>query len=180
FGRRPIILFGVLGQVVAYLIMGFASSLAMLFISRIFAGATAGNISATQAYVADITRPEERTRAYGLVGAAFGAGLLFGPAIGGALTLIDPRAPAFGAAVFLGLNLLVGVLMLSESLPRERRTHKPLGGQLNPVGVLIPLVRRRPLRAPLLATFLLNVALTGFQANFAVFAGARFGFGPTE
>src|SRR5438105_6247934 len=180
FGRRPVILFGVLGQVVAYLVMGFASSLAMLFISRIFAGATAGNISATQAYVADITRPEERTRAYGLVGAAFGAGLLFGPALGGGLSLIDSRAPAFGAAALLALNLVFGYVMLTESLPRERRVPKPLRSQINPVGVLVPLIRRPPLRAPLLAIFLLNVALTGFQANFAVFAGTRFGFGPTE
>ena len=180
YGRRPIILFGLLGQVLAYLLMGFATSLGMLFVSRIFAGATAGNISATSAYVADITRPEERTRAYGLVGAAFGAGLLFGPALGGGLTLIDSRAPAFGAAVLLSVNLLFGFLKLSESLPRDRRSTKPLADQLNPVGVLVPLIRRRPLRGPLLATFLLNVALTGFQANFAVFAGTRFGFGPTE
>ncbi len=179
FGRRPVILFGVLGQVVAYLIMGFASSLSILFVSRIFAGATAGNISATQAYVADVTQPEERTRAYGLVGAAFGAGLLFGPALGGGLSLIDSRAPAFGAAALLALNLVFGYFMLSESLPRERRARKPLAGQLNPLGVLGPLVRRPSLRGPLLATFLFNVALTGFQANFAVFAGARFGFGPT-
>jgi DHA1 family tetracycline resistance protein-like MFS transporter len=180
YGRRPIILFGLLGQVLAYLLMGFATSLGMLFVSRLFAGATAGNISATSAYVADITRPEERTRAYGLVGAAFGAGLLFGPAIGGGLSLIDSRAPAFGAAILLAVNLLFGFLMLSESLPRDRRSTRPLADQLNPVGVLVPLIRRRPLRGPLMATFLLNVALTGFQANFAVFAGTRFGFGPTE
>ncbi|HYW89999.1 MAG TPA: MFS transporter, partial [Chloroflexota bacterium] len=180
FGRRPIILLGVFGQVLAYLIMGFATSLTMLFVSRVFAGATAGNISATQAFVADVTRPEERTRAYGLVGAAFGAGLLFGPALGGGLTLVDSRAPAFGAAVLLALNLLFGLLLLPESLPRERRAPRPLVGQLNPIGVLVPLVRRPALRAPLLSTFLLNVALTGFQANFAVFAATRFGLGPTE
>ena len=179
-GRRPIILFGVLGQVAAYLIMGFANSLGMLFVSRIFAGLTAGNISATQAYVADVTRPEERTRAYGLVGAAFGAGLLFGPALGGALNLVDSRAPAFGAAALLGLNFVFGYFLLAESLPRERRMPKPLRQQINPVGVLVPLVRRPVLRAPLLAIFLLNVALTGFQANFAVFAESRFSLGPTE
>jgi MFS transporter, DHA1 family, tetracycline resistance protein len=179
-GRRPIILFGILGQTAAYLMMGLANSLGVLFLSRVFAGATAGNISATQAYVADVTRPEERTAAYGLVGAAFGAGLLFGPALGGALSLIDSRAPAFGAAALLALNFLFGFLMLSESLPPERRAAKPLSQSLNPVGVLLPLVRRPPLRAPLLATFLFNLALTGFQATIAVFAGARFGLGPAE
>jgi MFS family permease len=180
FGRRPIILIGVLGQAAAYVIMGFASSLTVLFASRIFSGLTAGNISATQAYVADSTRPEDRTKAYGLVGAAFGAGLLFGPALGGLLVFIDPRAPAFGAAALLGLNFLFGLFMLTESLPHERRAPKPLGQQLNPVGVLVPLIKRPPLRGPLLATLLLNIALTGFQANFAVFAGARFGFGPAD
>ena len=116
YGRRPIILFGVLGQVLVYLVMGFATSLGMLFASRIFAGLTAGNISATQAYVADITRPEDRTRAYGLVGAAFGAGLLFGPALGGGLSLIDSRAPAFGAAALLAINLLLGSLLYRARL----------------------------------------------------------------
>lgn len=179
-GRRPIILFGVLGQGLAYVLMGSATSIGMLFVSRIFSGLTAGNISATQAYVADVTRPEERTKAYGLVGAAFGGGLLFGPALGGVLSLIDPRAPAYGAAALLGLNFVFGYFLLRESLPGERRTPKPLREQVNPIGVLVPLIRRPVLRGPLLAIFLLNVALTGFQANFAVFAEARFGLGPTE
>src|SRR5262249_16609743 len=163
-----------------YLLMGFAASLGMLFLSRVIAGATAGNISATQAYVADITPFRDRTRAYGYVGAAFGAGLLFGPALGGVLTLLDIRGPAFGAAVLVAVNLVFGYLVLGESLPLQRRLSKPIGGQLNPFGVLVPLLRRPALRGPLLTTFLLNLALTGFQANFAVFAGARFGFGPTQ
>ncbi len=180
FGRRPIILFGVLGQALSYVLMGFASSLGVLFVSRVLAGATAGNISATQAYVADITQPEERTAAYGLTGAAFGAGLLFGPALGGVLTLIDVRAPAFGAAALLSLNFVFGLLVLTESLPRERRASRPLSQALNPVAVLMPLVRRPPLRAPLIAIFLLNLALTGFQASIAIFAGFQFGLGPAE
>ena len=180
YGRRPIILLGVLGQVVAYLIMGFATSLAMLFVSRIFAGATTAT-SARRRHMWPISaQREERTRAYGLVGAAFGAGLLFGPALGGALTLIDPRAPAFGAAFLLALNLVFGYLLLAESLPPERRTRKPLATQINPFGVLMPLVRRPALRTPLVAILLLNLALSGFQANFAVYARARFGLGPTE
>jgi DHA1 family tetracycline resistance protein-like MFS transporter len=179
-GRRPIILLGLLGQALAYVMMGAANSLSVLFISRIVSGVTAGNISATQAYVADVTPWQERTRAYGLVGAAFGAGLLFGPALGGVLTIVDHRAPAFGAAALVGLNLLFGYFMLRESLPVERRVRKPIAGQLNPFGVLVPLLGRSALRGPLIATFLLNVALSAFQANFAVFAGARFGLGPTE
>jgi MFS family permease len=180
FGRRPVILFGLFGQVAAYLLMGFSTSLGMLFLSRIIAGATAGNISATQAYVADITPFRDRTRAYGLVGAAFGAGLLFGPALGGVLTLLDIRGPAFGAAGLVAVNLVFAYLVLRETLPPERRARTSLAGQINPFAVLVPLVRRPMLRGPLVATFLLNVALTGFQANFAVFAGSRFGLGPTD
>jgi MFS transporter, DHA1 family, tetracycline resistance protein len=128
--------------------------------------------------VADTTPPKERTRAFGLVGAAFGAGLLFGPALGGILSLVDSRAPAFGAGGLLVLNLLFAYFMLPESLPADRRTHKPIIGQLNPFSVLVPIARRPALRGPLIVTFLLNVALTGLQANFAVFAGEQFRLGP--
>jgi MFS transporter, DHA1 family, tetracycline resistance protein len=179
FGRRPIILLGVGGQVVGYLLLGFSTSLSMLFLARIVAGAMAGSIGANQAYVADTTPPKERTRAFGLLGAAFGAGILGGPALGGVLILVHSSAPAFGAAGLLALDLLFVYMMLPESLPPERRTHKPIVGQLNPFSVLVPLARRAVLRGPLVATFLLNVALTGLQANFAVFAVERFGLGPT-
>lgn len=176
-GRRPIILFGVFGQVLGYILLGFAPSLSILFLARMVSGLLSGNVGANQAYVADITAPRDRTRAYSALGAAYGAGLLCGPALGGFLSLIDSRAPAFGAAVLLALNLLFLYFMLPESLPPERRTHKPIISQFNPFGVLVPVVRRPALRGPLLATFLLNVALAGLQANFAVFAGDQFGLG---
>jgi predicted MFS family arabinose efflux permease len=149
-----------------------------LFLARIVSGLLSGNVGATQAYVADITPPKERTRAYSLLGAAYGAGLLCGPAIGGFLSLIDSRAPAYGAAVLLALNVVFLYILLPESLPPERRTHKPIAGQLNPLSVLVPVISRPALRGPLVATFLLNVALAGLQANFAVFASERYGLGP--
>lgn len=178
FGRRWIIIVGVFGQVLGYVLLGFAPSLAILFLARIVAGVMAGNVGANQAYVADITAPRERTRAYGLLGAAYGAGLLCGPAIGGVLTLLmGTRGPAFGAAVLLALNAIFLYILLPESLPPERRTHKSIVSQLNPFGVLVPVLRRPTLRGPLIATFLLNVALSGLQANFAVFAHDQFGLG---
>lgn len=178
-GRRQLIMWGILIQIVGYLVMGFAVSLGILFLSRFIAGVGAGNVSVSQAYVADVTPGRDRTRAYGLVGAAFGAGFLFGPVLGGLLHLIDSRAPAFGSAALLAINLVFAFFALPESLSPERRVFKPLLGQLNPVGVLVPLARRPALRAPLLAIFLLNVALAAFQAIFAVFAFQRFAFGPT-
>jgi len=143
-------------------------------------GATAGNIGAAQAYLADITPREQRTRTFGLAGAAFGAGFLFGPAFGGALSLIDLRLTAFAAAGLIALNVIFVALMLPESLPVERRSTAPLRSHLNPLGIMLQLVERPILRAPLLVVFLLNGAFTGMQANLAVFLNARFGFGPTQ
>lgn len=83
YGRRAILLVSLMGEVVGYLMMGFANSLTALYVARIVTGVTAGNIGAAQAYLADITAPQDRTRIFGLAGAAFGAGFLFGPALGG-------------------------------------------------------------------------------------------------
>jgi DHA1 family tetracycline resistance protein-like MFS transporter len=179
FGRRSVLLLSMATEVVAYVAFGLAGNLATLFVARFVAGAGAGNISTAQAYVADVTSPTERTRTFGLVGAAFGVGFLFGPALGGLLShALDLRAPAFAAGGLVLLNLVLAFLYLPESLPPERRSHKPVISQLNPFGVLVTLLRRPSLRAPLIATFLLNLAFTGLQTNFAVFARDRFGFGP--
>src|SRR6266511_2985796 len=167
YGRRSILLMSLIGEVVGYLMMGLADSLAALYLARIVTGATAGNIGAAQAYLADITRPEDRTRIFGLAGAAFGAGFLFGPALGGALSLIDLRLPAYAASGLVALNVIFVALMLPESLPVERRSTAPLRSQLNPLGIMLQLIERPILRAPLLVVFLLNGAFTGMQANLA-------------
>ncbi|HEY3064026.1 MAG TPA: MFS transporter [Chloroflexota bacterium] len=180
YGRRSILLVSLIGEVVGYLLMGFANSLAALYVARLVTGATAGNIGAAQAYLADITPREHRTRTFGLAGAAFGAGFLFGPAFGGALSLIDLRLTAFAAAGLIAVNVIFVALMLPESLPVERRSTAPLRTQLNPLAVMLQLVQRPILRAPLLVMFLLNGAFTGMQANLAVFLNARFGFGPIQ
>jgi multidrug resistance protein len=179
FGRRSVLLLSMATEMVAYVAFGLAGNLATLFVARLVAGAGAGNISTAQAYVADVTSPTERTRTFGLVGAAFGVGFLFGPALGGFLShVFDLRAPAFAAGGLVLLNLVLAFFYLPESLPADRRAHKPIIAQLNPFGVLATLLRRPLLRPPLIATFLLNFAFAGIQTNFAVFARDRFGFGP--
>ncbi len=90
FGRRPVILISIAGTAGAYVLMAFADSLAMLFVARAVAGAMAGNLAAAQAYIADVTAPEDRAKGMGLFGAAFGLGFIFGPLIGGILTGPDP------------------------------------------------------------------------------------------
>src|SRR4029079_16716798 len=106
YGRRSILLVSLVGEVVGYLLMGFANSLIALYLARVVTGATAGNIGAAQAYLADITPREDRTRVFGLAGEAFGACFLFGPALGGALSLIDLRLTAFAAAGLVLLNVI--------------------------------------------------------------------------
>lgn len=101
--------------------MGFAQSLTLLFAARILAGITGGNISIPQAYIADVTAPEKRSRAMGMIGAAFGLGFTFGPLIGGMMSRISYGAPFFFAAGLAIINAALVYLILPESLSREHR-----------------------------------------------------------
>jgi DHA1 family tetracycline resistance protein-like MFS transporter len=180
YGRRPVLLIGIAGEVVGYILFGTATSLTMLYISRLVAGASSGNIGAAQAYIADISTPRERTRSFGLLGAAVSVGFLFGPALGGFLGQYDLRLPAFAAAALVAVNWITVLVWLPESLPVDRRSSGSLTTGLNPFGVLITLLRRPLLRGPLAVTFLCNFAFSGYLASFALFTSAHFGWGPQQ
>jgi len=120
-GRRPVILVSLLGSSLDYVLMALAPNLTILFIGRVIAGVTGANISAAQAYIADISPPEVRARNFGLIGACFGAGFILGPALGGLLASFGHRAPFVAAAVLTAANLIYGYFVLPESLPPERR-----------------------------------------------------------
>lgn len=122
-GRRPVLIFSVLGTALGFYMMGSAQTLAMLFVARIIDGVSGGNIGTAQAYIADITTPEERSGAMGFIGAAFGLGFIFGPAIGGLLTSCGYGAPFYFAAGLALLNALLIFLFLPESLDAEHRAH---------------------------------------------------------
>lgn len=179
-GRRPVLLFSLLGEVVAYLLMAFASSVPWLFSSRALAGATAGNVGAARAYLADVSTPVERTRAFGLSGAAFGIGFIGGPAIGGVLALADPRAPAFGAAALLTATLIGASIWLPESSSSHVAEDLGETNRIHPFPSLMDLLRHPRLRAPMAATFLVGLAFSGLQANFPVFVNDRFGYGAAD
>jgi multidrug resistance protein len=121
FGRRPVLLVSIAGTAVGFALMGLADSLTLLFVARILAGITGGNISIPQAYIADVTAPEKRSRAMGMIGAAFGLGFTFGPLIGGMMSRISYSAPFFFAAGLAVANAVLVYLILPESLPREHR-----------------------------------------------------------
>src|SRR3984893_8472571 len=180
YGRRPVLLIGIAGEVVGYLLFGSATSLTMLYISRIVAGASSGNIGAAQAYIADISSPRERTHSFGLLGAAVSVGFLFGPALGGFLGQYDLRFPAFAAAALVVVNWITVLVWLPESLPVDRRARGSLVTGLNPFGVLITLLRRPLLRGPLIVTFLCNFAFSGYLTSFALSTSARFQWGPQQ
>jgi len=122
FGRRPVLLLSVLGSAAGYFLMGWADSLALLFVARIIDGASGGNVAAAQAYIADITKAEERSKAMGLIGAAFGLGFIIGPAIGGIMTSISPHAPFYAVGILCIINAVLVWTSLPESLTPEKRS----------------------------------------------------------
>jgi DHA1 family tetracycline resistance protein-like MFS transporter len=178
-GRRPVLISCLLGASLAYLMLGMAGSLAAIALAVALAGAAAGTVATAQAYVADTTGPKERARGLGIMGAAFGLGLICGPALGGLLSLHSLSAPAFAASALAFSNALFGLLVLPESLPPERRTPTPLR-LLNPISRLLALLRIENARALLAAVFLLNLSFAGLITNFPLFSAARFGWGTSE
>jgi len=121
FGRRPVLMLSLAGTAVGFALMGMAQSLTLLFVARIFAGITGGNISIPQAYIADVTTPETRSKWMGMIGAAFGLGFTFGPMIGGIMSRISYSAPFYFAAALAAGNVVLLYFILPESLPKEHR-----------------------------------------------------------
>jgi DHA1 family tetracycline resistance protein-like MFS transporter len=134
-GRRPVLLFSMLALGLDYLVMGFAPRLEWLFIGRLIAGVAGATYAPAYAYIADVSPPEKRAQNFGLVSAAFGVGFILGPAIGGLLGILGPRAPFFVAAGFALLNVAFGFFALPESLPPAAR--RPFQwSRANPLGTL--------------------------------------------
>jgi DHA1 family tetracycline resistance protein-like MFS transporter len=121
YGRRPVILLSLLGSGLDYLLMSFAPSLGWLFVGRIISGISGANLAAANAYIADVSPPEERARNFGLVGACFGVGFIVGPAMGGVLGGYGLRVPFMAAAIMTLCNWLYGCFVLPESHAKERR-----------------------------------------------------------
>jgi MFS transporter, DHA1 family, tetracycline resistance protein len=170
-GRRPVILYGLLASCVAYVALALADSLALVFAARILGGIAGGNIPTAQAYIADVTTPENRAKGMGLVGAAFGLGFVFGPAIGGVLTRFGHSVPMWFAAALCFANFVAAVFLLPES--RHGTPHHVSLRRLE----LIQRARRHPGLLPLLFVFfLVSASFAAFEATFALFSERRLGF----
>jgi MFS transporter, DHA1 family, tetracycline resistance protein len=180
-GRRPILLVSLAGSVAGYLWLGFADTLWMLFAARAVQGACAGNIAAAQAYVADVTTPENRAKGMGMIGAAFGIGFIIGPALGGTLAGSDPVSPDIVSPAFLGAALsalaFIGTLaFLKESLPEAARGARRTGRLAAGSRAL----RLPALRLLLLLFFAIVFAFAGMETTFALWASAQFGWGALQ
>ena len=178
-GRRPVLMASMLAAALAYLWMGFADALWMLFAARAFAGLCAGNIAAAQAYIADVTPPENRARGMGMIGAAFGLGFIIGPVIGGILAgdnlaTADLRTPGVIAGG-LSLTAFLGVLLL---LPESRSSAALKLGTRNPVAAVRGALTQPVLARPLVVFFLMILAFSALETTFAWWAIAQFGWGP--
>jgi MFS transporter, DHA1 family, tetracycline resistance protein len=175
FGRRPVVLLSNFGLALDYVLMALAPSLIWLFIGRVISGITSASISTSFAYIADITPPERRAAVFGKVGAAFGAGFILGPAIGGLLGGMDPRLPFWVAAALSFANTLYGLLVLPESLPKELRS--PFRWRsANPVGALKLLRSDGVLAGLSVVNFIAQLAHVVLPSTFVLYATFRYGW----
>jgi DHA1 family tetracycline resistance protein-like MFS transporter len=178
FGRRPIVLMSNFGLAFDYVLMAVAPSLGWLFLGRVIAGITAASVSTAFAYIADVTPPEKRAASFGLIGAAFGAGFILGPAVGGLLGGMDPRLPFWLAAGLSFVNALYGVFILPESLPPERRA--PFRWQnANPLGSLRLLHTNPGLVGLASVHFISQLAHVVLPTAFVLYAGYRYNWDAT-
>ncbi len=142
FGRRPVLLLSIFGTFIGFLLLGFATTLWMLFASRLIDGITGGNISVAQAYISDVTGPKDRAKGLGLIGAAFGLGFIIGPVTGGVLSQWGYSIPAFVAAGLAFINLLLVFFWLPESLTPEKRALMPEKQPSISMGALLVALKR--------------------------------------
>lgn len=173
YGRRPVILFALLGFALNFFIQAWAPTIFWLFVGRILSGITGASITTASAYIADISDDSNRSKNFGMIGAAFGLGFILGPVIGGLLGQFGPRVPFIAAGVLCLLNFLYGIFVLPESLGKEHRRNFSWK-RANPVGTLLNIRRYPAILYLMMAWFLVYIAAHAIQTNWAFFTMYRF------
>jgi DHA1 family tetracycline resistance protein-like MFS transporter len=179
FGRRPVILASIFGLGLHYLLLAVAPSLWFMLIARVIGGVTGASFSVANAYASDISSAERRAKSFGLIGAAFGLGFIFGPMLGGLLGTIDLHLPFYVAAGLSLINGLYGLIVVPESLPRDRRAPFDLR-RANPFAALLALSRHREIGRLVLVFALVVLAQLILQTTWVLFTHFRFGWGTRE
>jgi DHA1 family tetracycline resistance protein-like MFS transporter len=179
FGRRPVLLISSAGLTLDWLLLALAPNLWWLAVARMLGGIMTASISSVYGYVADITTAENRSKAFGIIGAAGAAAFVMGPAIGGLLAQWGPRAPFWFAGALTAISFFYGLLILPESLPVEKRA--PFRwSRANPASAFILLRSHGELVDLAAVNFLVYFAYHLFSAVYVLYANHRFGFSPTE
>lgn len=179
YGRRPVLLLGFCGFAFSFFATALATQLWVLVAVRLVSGALQANAAVANAYVADITAPEDRGRRFGQLGAMFGLGFILGPVMGGLLGAIDVHLPFFAAGTLALVNLAYGFFVLPESLPVERRRTMTMRS-LNPVAALVQLGRLKGVGGLMAVSALATLAQFVLHTSWVLYTGLRFGWGPKE
>ena len=175
FGRRPILLYSVASLGIDYLVMAMAPTIAWLFVGRALAGIAGASFTTAYAYITDISPPEKRAQNFGMIGAAFGAGFILGPAIGGLLGGYGPRTPFFVAAGLSLANFVYGMFVLPETLAEDKRRQFKWR-RANPVGTLLQIRRYPAVLGMLAALFLWQVAHQVMPSIWTYYTMLKFGW----
>lgn len=177
-GRRPLLLISQAGTCLGFIVLGFSTSLWMVFVGRILDGFTAGNLSLAQAYISDHTEPENRAKAFGIIGIAFGIGFMFGPALGGALGEYGMHVPFLVAAGLSALSIVCTYVLLPKEEPAATRSEGTGPGGRRPgafdFAAYAEYFRRPELRSLYAQFFMFSFAFSMFISGFALFAERRF------
>ena len=175
FGRRPILLIALILLFIDYVIMGFASSIVLLFVGRLVAGVAGGTITTATAYLADISEPQMKKKNFAIIGAAFGLGFILGPSIGGILGEFNVRGPFFISAAFAFSNFLLCYFFLPESLDRGKRNNFQLES-LNPFSSILKITKIKSIRKIFFCFFLIAFANTVYPAVWSFWGKEVFGW----
>jgi MFS transporter, DHA1 family, tetracycline resistance protein len=174
FGRKPLFILSQISTFIGFIFLGFATTVILLIVARLIDGLLGSNMTVSQAYISDITEPKHRTRVYGYSSGVFGAGLIFGPFIGGILSTINYSVPMFFAAAITLISIVLVILFLPETIPKKTEKVSLSFNDVIPVDDVRHFVRTHHIRNSLLMFFIYNLAFFLFISNISLLAEAQF------
>jgi DHA1 family tetracycline resistance protein-like MFS transporter len=174
FGRKPLFILSQISTFIGFIFLGFATTVVLLIVARLIDGLLGSNMTVSQAYISDITEPKHRTRVYGYSSGVFGAGLIFGPFIGGILSTINYSVPMFFAAAITLISIALVILFLPETIPKKTEKISLSLNDVIPVDDVRHFVRTHYIRNSLLMFFIYNMAFFLFISNISLLAEAQF------